>query len=105
MFAGAAAVAAAPVVAMAAKVPNPSPKWFPEIQPIELRIDSADIVTRNRKLKARWSVEAAEDLRSMHNIEAERELTAMLAKEINEEIDREILSDLLGNLPARHLAA
>ncbi len=57
-----------------------------------------------RKLKAVWGVEAAYDLKSVHNIEAEAELTAVLARELMEEIDREILADLRmaanGNPPA-----
>jgi len=34
------------------------------------------------------------DLRSQHGLDAEAELTAVLSKEIAEEIDREILTDL-----------
>lgn len=48
-----------------------------EIPEIELNIDSQEIVAINRKLKAVWSYEAAQDLRAWH-----------------EEIDREILQDL-----------
>ncbi len=39
-------------------------------------------------------LEAQQDLRSQHNIDAEAELTQILAKEINLEIDREIITDL-----------
>jgi|GEM_PF-6828095 len=63
-----------------------------------LTIDSQQIVATQRKLKAVWSREAAEDLRQFHNIDAEAELTNILAKELQAEIDREILEDLNCNL-------
>jgi len=49
-----------------------------------------------RQLRARWSQEAVEDLRAVHNIDAEAVLTDMLAAEINQEIDGELLRDLRG---------
>ena len=55
---------------------------------------AALLVPPKRRLKAVWSFEAAEDLRSQHNIAAEKELTEMLACEINQEIDREITHGL-----------
>lgn len=67
------------------------------IPEIDLNIDSQEIVAiphAQRKLKAVWSREAAEDLRAFHNIDAEKALTDILTKEINAEIDREILQDL-----------
>lgn len=60
----------------------------------ELTIDSQEIVATPRKLKAVWSYEAAQDLRQFHNIDAEAELTKVLAKELLSEIDKEILEDL-----------
>lgn len=48
---------------------------------------------QNRKMKAVWSMEAAQDL-SVHNLAAEDELTQILCKELQEEIDREIIEDL-----------
>lgn len=60
----------------------------------ELTIDSQQIVATPRKLKAVWSYEAAQDLRQFHNIDAEAELTKVLAQELQAEIDKEILEDL-----------
>lgn len=57
-------------------------------------LEANPVVTQNRKLKAVWSMEAAQDLKAMHNLEAEAELTRMLAAEINKEIDAEILQSL-----------
>jgi hypothetical protein len=47
-----------------------------------------------RKLKAKWTVEQAEDLRVIP--EAESELVAGIADEIAKDVDREIVDDLLG---------
>lgn len=68
-----------------------------ETPEVDLNIDSQVIVAiphAQRKLKAVWSREAAEDLRAFHNLDAEQALTDILAKEINAEIDREIIEDL-----------
>lgn len=64
-----------------------------ETPEVDLNIDSQVIVATQRKLKTVWSREAAEDLRAWHNLDAEP-LTDILAKEINAEIDREIIEDL-----------
>jgi len=68
-----------------------------DIPEINLVIESEDISAKTRKLKAVWSYEAQQDLRSQHNLDAEAELTAVLAQEINLEIDREVLQDLRTN--------
>ena len=64
---------------------------------VNLVIESEEIAVKSRKLKAVWSYEAQQDLRSQHNLDAEAELTAVLAQEINLEIDREVLTDLRNN--------
>lgn len=53
------------------------------------------VTVGTRKLQARWTMEAAQDMSSMHGIDIEAELTAALAAEIAHEIDNEILTDLL----------
>ena len=68
-----------------------------DLPEINLVIESEDITAKTRKLKAVWSYEAQQDLRSQHNLDAEAELTAVLAQEINLEIDREVLTDLRQN--------
>jgi hypothetical protein len=68
-----------------------------DLPEINLVIESEEIAAKTRKLKAVWSYEAQQDLRSQHNLDAEAELTAVLAQEINLEIDREILNDLRTN--------
>ena len=68
-----------------------------DLPEINLVVESEEIAAKTRKLKAVWSYEAQQDLRSQHNLDAEAELTAVLAQEINLEIDREILTDLRNN--------
>lgn len=68
-----------------------------DLPEINLVVESEDITAKTRKLKAVWSYEAQQDLRSQHNLDAEAELTAVLAQEINLEIDREVLTDLRNN--------
>jgi hypothetical protein len=68
-----------------------------DLPEVNLVIESEDITAKTRKLKAVWSYEAQQDLRSQHNLDAEAELTAVLAQEINLEIDREVLTDLRNN--------
>lgn len=68
-----------------------------DLPEINLVVESEEIVAKTRKLKAVWSYEAQQDLRSQHNLDAEQELTAVLAQEINLEIDREVLTDLRNN--------
>lgn len=68
-----------------------------DLPEINMVVESEDIAAKTRKLKAVWSYEAQQDLRSQHNLDAEAELTAVLAQEINLEIDREVLTDLRNN--------
>ncbi|MFW5871688.1 MAG: hypothetical protein ACOCUT_01140 [bacterium] len=68
-----------------------------DLPEVNLVVESETVSAKTRKLKAVWSFEAQQDLRSQHNIDAEAELTQVLAKEINLEIDREIITDLRVN--------
>ena len=69
----------------------------PDLPEINLAVESEEIAAKTRKLKAVWTYEVQQDLRSQHNLDAEAELTAVLAQEINLEIDREVLTDLRNN--------
>jgi hypothetical protein len=62
---------------------------------LTLSIDSDSVSAVTRKLKTTWSLEAAQDLKSVHNIDAEGTLTDLMADEIVAEIDREIINDLI----------
>jgi hypothetical protein len=62
----------------------------------EVSFNFAEVVVsvEERKLRATWSPELAQDVSAFHNIDAEAELTALLSEQIAAEIDREILRDL-----------
>ncbi|MEI6879808.1 MAG: hypothetical protein WCK82_00505 [Bacteroidota bacterium] len=62
----------------------------------EVSFNLAEVVVsvEERKLRATWSPELAQDVSAFHNIDAEAELTAMLSEQVAAEIDREILRDL-----------
>jgi len=49
------------------------------------------VIGINKTLKATWSKTTLDDIRAFHNIDAERELTAILSEQIVEEVDRAIL--------------
>ena len=57
-------------------------------------IEQQPVAARTRKMRALWTLEAAQDLRAYHNLDLERELTDLLGKELRLEIDREIIEDL-----------
>lgn len=62
---------------------------------VTLSIDSDSVAAITRKLKTSWSLEAAQDLKAVHNIDAESTLTDLMADEMVAEIDREIINDLI----------
>jgi hypothetical protein len=62
---------------------------------VTMSIDSDSVAAVTRKLKTSWSLEAAQDLKSVHNIDAESTLTDLMADEMVAEIDREIINDLI----------
>lgn len=50
---------------------------------------------QTRKLQAKWSIEAMQDLSSQHGLDLEAEITSALSAEIVHEIDNEIVTDLI----------
>lgn len=65
-----------------------------EIGEVSFKLDSVTVSVEERKLRATWSPELAQDVSAFHNIDAEAELTAILSEQIAAEVDREILRDL-----------
>ena len=45
-------------------------------------------------LKIEWKPEIVKDISAFHNIDAERELTALFSEQIAREVDRQILEQL-----------
>ena len=54
-------------------------------------IDKVPVVARSRALKAEYSTELAQDLRAIHGLDAETELSNILQTEILSEINREVI--------------
>ena len=61
---------------------------------VSFDLQSVTVSVTERKLRASWSPELAQDVSAFHNIDAEAELTALLSEQVAAEIDREILRDL-----------
>ena len=61
---------------------------------VSFDLESVTVTAIERKLRAQWSPELAQDVSAFHNIDAEAELTALLSEQVAAEIDREILRDL-----------
>ena len=65
-----------------------------EMGEVSFELDSVTVSVTERKLRATWTPELAQDVSAFHNIDAEAELTALLSEQVAAEIDREILRDL-----------
>lgn len=59
---------------------------------VDINIDPVRV--RSRKMKARWSSEASDDLRALHGLDVSTEIVAVNSQEIGLEVDREILEEL-----------
>lgn len=63
-------------------------------KPMDLEVVTQAVETQSRKLSATYSLEAADDLASLDNLDIEAELTQSLGDEIMRELDRELLHNL-----------
>lgn len=61
---------------------------------LQLEVLKQTVTAGSRKLQAKWTVEAMQDLSTQHGLDLEAEITAALSSEIVSEIDNEILNDL-----------
>jgi hypothetical protein len=57
-------------------------------------INGITVNVAERPIRARWSPEVAQDIAAFHHIDAEAELTRLLADQLAQEIDREVLDQL-----------
>ena len=56
-----------------------------------MSIEKVSVVARSRALKAEYTMELAQDLKAIHNLDAESELANILSSEIMAEINREMI--------------
>lgn len=61
---------------------------------IDFQLTSAPVVAKTFKLRTRYSLESAQNLRSLHGLSAETELVVALAQELRFEIDRTIIKEI-----------
>jgi hypothetical protein len=64
------------------------------IPQLDASLTSAPVISHPDKLRARWSVEVAAQLKAIHGLDAEMELTEALAQQIRFGIDNKIINDL-----------
>jgi hypothetical protein len=62
---------------------------------MSFRIDKQTVEAKSRQLKAQYSIELAQDLKAVHGLDADSELSQILSNEILVEIDREIINFIL----------
>lgn len=62
------------------------------INEVNLTVEKKQVEAKTRKLRARWSLEVAQDLNAMHGLNIEDEMMDILSYEIQAELDREILA-------------
>jgi hypothetical protein len=60
-----------------------------------LQVLRQPVIAKTRKLQAKWTIEAMQDLSSQHGLDLEAEITQALSAEIVHEIDNEIVTDLI----------
>lgn len=73
------------------------------IPSMSLDISLHTVKAESRKLKAKWTVEAVDDMRALHGMDVESEIVSTFSNEVMLEVDREIIDDLLAG--ARHTAS
>lgn len=64
---------------------------YPQLKVI---LEQVAIIAKTRKLAASFSLETAQDISAMHNIDIQRELTRVLQAEVIAEMDRELIAKL-----------
>lgn len=69
----------------------------PWLKPFSFEMSSVDVTVGERRIRATWTPELAQDLEAYHNIDAEAELTRMLSEQLTQEIDREIVENIRDN--------
>lgn len=64
------------------------------IKEVNMTVEKKQVEAGTRKLRSRWSLEVAQDLKAMHGLDIEEEMMDILAYEITQEIDRELIFEI-----------
>ena len=62
------------------------------IKELSMTIEKAQVEAQTRKLRSKWSIEVAQDIKAMHGLDLEEEMMDVLSYEITAEIDRELVN-------------
>lgn len=65
-----------------------------QVPEVDFQLTSSPVVAKINKLRTRYSLEAAQNLKALHGLSAETELVVALAQELRFEIDRNIIKDV-----------
>lgn len=68
----------------------------PAFAEMGFEIEKVTVSAKSRALKAKYSVELAQDLKAIHGLDAETELSNILSSEILAEINREVIRTIYG---------
>ncbi len=71
-----------------------------EFREMGFSIEKVTVTARARALKAEYSIEMAQDLKAIHGLDAEQELSNILSTEILAEINREVVRTIYTNAVA-----
>lgn len=75
-----------------------------DVPQLDIQLTSSPVVARSNKLRARWSLEAQQDLAAYNGINAEVEVVAFMGNEIAKEINYKIIRHLRTIAAAQTLA-
>lgn len=64
------------------------------IKELSMTIEKKQVEAVTRKLRSRWSLEVAQDIKAMHGLDLEEEMMDVLSYEITAEIDRELIQQI-----------
>jgi len=62
---------------------------------VKYKVEKTAVVAKTRKLAANWSLELAEDMKKMHGIDADSEMVNIISYELNAEIDRQLITEMV----------
>ena len=67
------------------------------IPELDMDISKISVLAQTRKLRTKWSPEAAQDLKNLHGLDAEVELVTIISQQLALETNHEVVNDLYTN--------
>lgn len=64
------------------------------VMQVDMQLASAPVVAEVRKMRIRWSLEAAQNLNALFGLDAEAELVSAMSELIKHEMDRQVINEL-----------